>query len=138
MKFGEKLKQYRETNGYTQMEFSKLVGIGSKTLYLYETGQRYPRKVDVYKRIAKVMDCDYNYLLDSSEEFLEEVSKQYGQTELRKVRALTDGITSLFAGGEISDKDRDAAYEAITEAYWEAKIENKKYGRRKSKNTGEG
>ncbi|HGA0722895.1 TPA: XRE family transcriptional regulator, partial [Streptococcus agalactiae] len=43
----------------------------------------------------------------------------------------TEGLSSLFAGGEISDEDKDAAFEAITRAYWEAKRENKKYGRKK-------
>ncbi|HGH9316210.1 TPA: XRE family transcriptional regulator, partial [Streptococcus pyogenes] len=51
--------------------------------------------------------------------------------ELEKARALTEGLSSLFAGGEISDEDKDAAFEAITRAYWEAKRENKKYGRKK-------
>ena len=54
-----------------------------------------------------------------------------GKRKLEKARALTEGLSSLFAGGEISDEDKDAAFEAITRAYWEAKRENKKYGRKK-------
>ena len=44
-----------------------------------------------------------------------------GKKELEKARALTEGLSSLFAGGEISDEDKDAAFEAITRAYWRRK-----------------
>lgn len=134
MSFGNKLREYRENNGITQEAFAKELHIGVKTLYLYETGQRYPQDIEVYKRIAEVIGCDYNFLLDDEETLLAEVSKQYGGRELSKVQVLTKGISSLFAGGELTDEDRDAAFAAITEAYWKSKQENKKYGRRKPKN----
>lgn len=40
-------------------------------------------------------------------------------------------MTGLFAGGELPEEDKDALFEAIQEAYWQSKIENKKYGNRK-------
>lgn len=130
MNFGEKLKKYREDNDLTQAQFSKLIGVGLKTLYLYESGQRFPRNVETYERIADVMQCDYNYLLEDGDQFIAEVAGKYGQDEARKAKALSESLSALFAGGELSDADRDAAFQAITEAYWEAKKENKKYGRR--------
>ncbi len=133
MKFGDKIKKFREDNGYTQSEFSKLIGIGMRTLSMYENGERYPRDQQVYKKFANIMKCDYNYLLGDEDMFLSEVYEKHGAGELRKVDALTEGISSMFAGGEISDEDRDAAFAAITKAYWKAKEENKKYGRKKEK-----
>ena len=35
--------------------------------------------------------------------------------------------TLLFAGGDISEEDKANVMEALQEAYWEAKITNKKY-----------
>lgn len=32
----------------------------------------------------------------------------------------------MFTGGTLSEEDRDAAFSAITEAYWKAKQGNKK------------
>ena len=32
---------------------------------------------------------------------------------------------------DLPDEDKDALFEAIQQAYWKAKLENKKYGRRK-------
>lgn len=131
MSFGDKLREFREEHGLTQEAFAKELHIGMKTLYLYETGQRCPQSMEVYKRIAEVMGCDYNYLLEEDEAFLEEVGKKYGGRERSKVQAFTKGISALFSGGEVSEEDRDAAFAAITEAYWKAKQVNKKYGRKK-------
>lgn len=131
MAFADRLKDFREKEKLSQADFAKMIGISTRTLVHYEDGERYPRDVEVYKKIAEVMDCDYNYLLEESDEFLNRVYNMGGKRELEKARALTEGLSSLFAGGEISDEDKDAAFEAITRAYWEAKRENKKYGRKK-------
>lgn len=131
MAFADRLKEFREKEKLSQADFAKMIGISTRTLVHYEDGERYPRDVEVYKKIAEVMDCDYNYLLEESDEFLNRVYNMGGKRELEKARALTEGLSSLFAGGEISDEDKDAAFEAITRAYWEAKRENKKYGRKK-------
>ena len=131
MAFADRLKEFREKENLSQADFAKMIGISTRTLVHYEDGERYPRDVEVYKKIAEVMNCDYNYLLEESDEFLNRVYNMGGKKELEKARALTEGLSSLFAGGEISDEDKDAAFEAITRAYCEAKRENKKYGRKK-------
>lgn len=133
MNFGEKLKNFRTENGYTQDEFAKLIGVSKRTLLLYEQGKRYPKQKEVYEKIAEVMDCDYNYLMNEEDEFLEEVSSKYGTTEVAKVRALAEGVGSMFAGGTLPEEDMEAAFQAITRAYWTAKDINKKYGRKKEK-----
>ena len=130
MNFGEKLKKYRKENKLTREDFAKQIGISLKTLYFYETGQRFPKSVDTYEKIAEVMQCDYNYLLEDGDSFISEVANKYGQGEARKSQALTEGLVALFAGGELSDDDKDSALQAITAAYWDAKEENKKYGRK--------
>jgi transcriptional regulator with XRE-family HTH domain len=133
MNFGEKLKKYRAENNLTQAEFAKSIGVGLKTLYHYESGQRFPKQVETYERIAEEMGCDFNYLLEDGDSFITEVAGKYGQQEARKAQALTESLVALFAGGELTDEDKDSALQAITEAYWEAKEENKKYGRKKKK-----
>ncbi len=133
MNFGEKLKKYRKENKLTREDFAKQIGISLKTLYFYETGQRFPKSVDTYEKIAEVMQCDYNYLLEDGDSFISEVANKYGQGEARKAQALTEGLVALFAGGELSDDDKDSALQAITAAYCDAKEENKKYGRKNKK-----
>lgn len=131
MSFGEKIRAFRDEKNLTQPEFAKMIGVSVKTLVHYEAGDRYPRDIEVYRKIAAVMDCDYNYLMGDGEDFLSRVYSEHGKRELDKVKLLTEGVSSLFAGGELSDDDKDIAFEAITRAYWKAKKENKKYGRKK-------
>ena len=133
MNFGEKLKKYRSENKITRENFAKQIEISPKTLYFYETGQRFPKSMETYEKIAKVMQCDYNYLLENDDIFVSQFANKYGQGEARKAQALTEGLVALFAGGELSDNDKDAAIQALTEAYWKAKEENKKYGRKNKK-----
>ena len=133
MNFGEKLKKYRSENKLTRADFAKQIEISPKTLYFYETGQRFPKSIETFEKIAEIMQCDYNYLLEDDISFVSEVANKYGQGEARKAQALTEGLVALFAGGELSDDDKDSALQAITAAYWEAKEENKKYGRKKNK-----
>ena len=41
-------------------------------------------------------------------------------------------MTGMFAGGELSEDAIEGAYKALTDAYWIAKENNKKYADRKS------
>ena len=132
MNFGEKIKNYRMENDYTQDEFAKLIGVSKRTLRLYEQGKRFPKQKEVYEKIAELMNCDYNFLMGEEDLFLEEVSNRYGTGEVAKVRALADGVSSMFAGGTLPEEDIESAFQAITQAYWKAKDMNKKFGKRKN------
>ena len=107
MNFVEKVRSFRTENDYTQDENAKLIGISKRTLLLYEQGKRYPKQKEVYEKIAEVMGCDYNFLLTEDDEFLEEVSNRYGTTEVAKVRALAEGVSSMFAGGTLPEEDME-------------------------------
>ena len=39
----------------------------------------------------------------------------------------------MFAGGDLGDDDKDAAIRALTDAYWKAKDEAKKYAPKKKR-----
>lgn len=117
MSFAKKIKKYREENNLTQTEFAKMIGVSPRTLAHYEDGERYPRDVDVYRKIAEVMKCDYNYLIGSNEEFLSHIYREHGKKDVDKVRMHTEQISSLFAGGELSEDDKDIVFEMITKAY---------------------
>ena len=45
----------------------------------------------------------------------------------RQLEELVGAVSGLFAGGELTEEDRDAAMEAIIAAYWAAKKESRKY-----------
>ena len=127
MKFGEKLKQLRTDKGLTQEELSSAVGISRRTYVSYEQEGRYPRKRELYGKLADVLGCDPNYLVTEDEEFVTKAAEEYGSRGKRQAEKLVAELSSMFAGGELSDADKDAVMIALQKAYFDCKQDNKKY-----------
>lgn len=127
MKFGEKLKKLRTNKGLTQDEVSTAIGTSRRTYISYEQEGRYPRKREVYGKLANTLDCDVNYLMTEDEEFISNVSEQYGFRGKRQAEELVSELSGMFAGGELSDSDMDAVMIALQKAYFNCKEDNKKY-----------
>lgn len=127
MKFGEKLKKLRSDCGLKQEEVATAVGIARRTYISYEQEGRYPRKRDVYAKLAETLNCDVNYLMTEDEEFVTGVSEQYGSRGKRQAEELVAELSGMFAGGELSEQDMDAVMIALQKAYFDCKEDNKKY-----------
>lgn len=127
MKFGEKLRKLRTEKSLTQDEFSKAIGVSRRTYVSYEQDGRYPRKRDVYGKLADVLGCDVNYLMTEDEEFVTSVSEQYGIRGKRQAEELVEELSGMFAGGELSEGDKDALFATLQRAYVLCKEDNKKY-----------
>ncbi len=127
MKFAEKLKALRTQKGITQQECADAIGVTSRTYISYELDGRYPRKREVYQKLANLFGVDTNYLLTEDEAFITEASAQYGSRGRRQAEALLAEMTGLFAGGELTDSDRDAIMIALQKVYFECKEKNRKY-----------
>ena len=127
MKFSEKVRQKRIDKGMTQQDFADALGVSLRTVTNYETGDRYPKKREMYSKIAAVLDVDTNYLLTEDEEFLTTASLEYGARGARQAAELLSRVDGLFSGGEMAEEDMDEMMQAIQEAYWRAKKKNKKY-----------
>ena len=127
MKFSEKVKLLRVKKGMTQQDFASAIGVSLRTVTNYETGDRYPKKREMYAKIAEVLDTDMNYLLTEDEEFMTKVSDMYGDRGVRQAEEILSQVSGLFAGGEMAEEDMDEMMLAIQEAYWMAKKKNKKY-----------
>ena len=78
MKFGEKLKYLRTEKKLTQADLAKAVGVSLRTYASYEQEGRYPRKRELYGKLAEQLGCDTNYLLTEDEEFVSQAGAQYG------------------------------------------------------------
>lgn len=131
MKFAEKLKALRTQKGITQQACADAIGVTSRTYLSYENDGRYPRKRAVYQKLAELFGVDTNYLLTEDEEFVTEASEQYGSRGRRQAEALLAEMTGLFAGGELTDSDRDAIMIAMQRVYFECKEQNRKYAPKK-------
>jgi transcriptional regulator with XRE-family HTH domain len=131
MAFSNKLKELRQRENMTQAEFASALGVTSRAIIYYETGQRIPRDMNFYKNVSQRFKVPLESLLNEREEFVAEAYAKGGIAEKRKAEALVAEAGALFAGGALSDEDKDAVFYALQEAYWFAKTENKKkYARR--------
>jgi transcriptional regulator with XRE-family HTH domain len=127
MKFGEKLKLLRSQQGKSQQECANAAGVSRRMYISYETEGRYPRKREVYSKLAEFLGVETNYLLTEDEEFISQASEKYGSRGRRQAEALVSELSGLFAGGELSEGDRDAVMIALQKAYFDCKEDNKKY-----------
>ena len=121
MKFAEKVRKARKKAGLTQDELAKAVGLTRKAVNNYETGGIYPRTRDTYKRLADVLNVALNYLLTEEEESVADANELHGSDGAKQAEGLIADVKGLFAGGALSESDKDAVMRALQDAYWEAK-----------------
>ena len=127
MKFCEKLKEARTRTGLKQEELAKALGVSLRTITNYESGERYPKKREIYYKLAELFHTEENYFLNEDEDFLLTAVEKYGSKGAKQARELMEEVSGLFAGGNIADEDLDEMMRGIQEAYWIAKEKNKKY-----------
>ena len=123
MKFGEKVRLLRNEKKLSQTELGKMCGLSLRTIRNYEVDGRYPKQREVYTKLAAALGCEVNFLL--YEEFVLQAQQSYGYKGARDAEELVAGVSALFAGGELSENDKDAVMRALQDAYWMAKERNK-------------
>ena len=129
MVFGEKLKELREKKNLSQSKLAEIIGVDRRTIINYETGKSFPRNMDNYRKIAGWFGVTIDYLLSERDEFVAKAYIEGGSRGKLEAEALVAEAGALFAGGSLSDEDKDAVFYALQEAYWLAKQENKKYSK---------
>lgn len=117
MKFGEKLRQSRIQLGLTQEELSLKLGVTCRTLQNYESGNVYPKKREIYTRLAEFFRTDTNYWLSESEDD----NAPEGVTEHRKTYGLASQVSSFFEDNLLTEDELDDFMRTIQGAYWAAK-----------------
>ena len=126
MKFGERLKNFREQKNLTQEELASLSDISARSIQRYENGTNRPR-VEAAEKIAKALDIQVDVLLGTNDMLVAEAKSKYGYRGAKQAQELVEEVSGLFSGGEIADEDLDAMMKAIQDAYWIAKEKNKKF-----------
>lgn len=124
MNFGEKVSQLRKQNGLTQRQLADALGVSLRTITNYETGGRYPKQREIYKKLADVLQVDINYLLTENETFIVYAHEQYGNRGMQQAQRLLAEVRGLFSGGDLNEEDKDEMMRAIQDAYWIAKENN--------------
>ena len=125
MTFGEKLKSLREGKNLSQSKLSEIIGVDRRTIINYEAGKSFPRNMDNYRKIAKWFGVTIDYLLSERDDFVANAYIEGGLRGKREAEVLVAEAGALFAGGSLSDEDKDAVFHALQEAYWFAKAQNR-------------
>ena len=141
MTFSDKIKRAREVAGLTQNELAQAAGVSQRTIASYESGGAIARR-STTEKLAKALKVSVKYLTDEActdpvaeiekDEYIEEARKLYGSKGAHDIDALLAENTALFAGGELSQSEKDAFFEAVMRAYITCKEEAKqKFGRKR-------
>ena len=121
MTFAEKLRQARKAKGLTQAELAKSAGLGLRSIINYEQGVSYPRYRKTYRVLAEILGVDADYLHNENDDFVADAKAAHGTRGRRQAQQLMSEVTGLFAGGDLSEDDKDEFLRAVQEAYWESK-----------------
>jgi len=139
--FPEKVKDARSELGFSQSHLGELIGVSIRSILAYEKGEKKPRQSTMLK-LAKALGVSVKFLSDDEcqnatediekDGYIEEARKQYGASGARDIDQLLDANSALFAGGELSQEEKDAFFEAVMRAYISCKETAKvTFGRKK-------
>lgn len=124
MEFTEKLQKLRKEKGFTQAELAEQVGVSCRCIQNYELGARYPKR-DILNKLCSVLGTRVEYLV-SSDDFFGLVKAEDGAKGLVSAQQLLDCAGALFAGGDMSEDDKDKVMLALQNIYWKSKEMNKR------------
>ena len=127
MTFGEKVRELRTRNGYSQEQLAQMTGVTRRTVRNWETEGKYPRTRALYAKLAAALGCNEEYLRGEQELFLTRAAEQYGTRGQQQAQAFLDSTRAMFAGGDLSPEDIDMIGKHFMEMFWEAKENAKKY-----------
>ena len=141
--FSEKVTEARTELGMTQTQLGDAAGVSLRTVLDYEKGRKTPRPGTML-RLAKALGVSVKFLsddacLDPAEDiekdgYIEEARERYGTREARSVEQLLADNAALFAGGELSQEQKDVFFEAVMKAYLTCKEEARlRFGRKDGK-----
>ena len=125
MNFATKLKKLRTEKNLTQEDLAKKSGISIKSISRYELGETIPRSGKYYEKLANALDIDTDYLFSQETNFLLNARKEFGYKGAKDAEEIVNGMIGLMAGGELPEEDKETILNAVQEAFYMAKIENK-------------
>ena len=124
--FPEKVRDARAELGLSQNELGKAIGVSGRMIYAYEQGEKVPRQRTLLK-LAKELKVSCRFLTDDECEnpladieqdgYIAEARDRFGDSAVKDVEKLMEEAVALFAGGSISQSQKDAFFDAVMTAY---------------------
>lgn len=140
--FGEKVKNRRAELQMDQEQLSRLCGVSRRTIVSYETQGKYPREATL-RKLAAALGVTERYLMNDDETnptagideepFIQEARDAFGKKGAEEMASVLSQNEALFAGGTLSEDQKDMFYEAVSKAYFMSKKRaREKFGRKKT------
>lgn len=141
MSFGNKIKELRKQAGLSQQELAQKLGVTQKSICNYENDTRFPKGQNVIKGLSDIFGVTVDYLLENTDnkdvifsnedDFISSAKQEFGYKGKKEAENLLEKTATMLAGGDLSEEDKDAFFQSITEIYFDAKSKaRKKYGRK--------
>ena len=138
--FADKVKEARVSLGLSQTQLAQEMGVSARSVQAYERGEKTPRAAKM-AQLAKALKVSVKFLTDDEcedpvadiekDNYIDEARERYGSKGARDVEQLLADNAALFAGGELSQEQKDAFFQAVMTAYVTCKEEAKaKFGRK--------
>lgn len=125
MAFAERFKAARLQAGLSQDKLAAVLEVSKRTLINYENGVTMP-PIDKLPVIAKHFGVSIESLISEEEEFIASAYEKGGSKSAQEAAALVSEVTGLFAGGRLSEGEKENVMRAIQNAFWIAKDESKR------------
>ena len=137
MLFGDRIKELRNLADMSQQELANRTGLSLRSIQKYESNQRYPKDVAILNKLCAALGTTIEELMKEEDQFILEAASKFGSRGKNDAEKLIEEVGGLFAGGELNEEDKDKVFRAITEMYWKAKDNNRKYTPKKYKKNSE-
>lgn len=110
----------------TQHELAQEVGVSQRTIASYESGGARARK-STTEKLAHALKVSVRYLSDDDctnplediekDEYIEQARELYGAKGVRDMDELLRDNAALFAGGELSQDQKDAFFQGHAQGF---------------------
>ncbi|MBR2257908.1 MAG: helix-turn-helix transcriptional regulator [Blautia sp.] len=126
LRFAEKVKKSREALNLSQEELAQLIGTSRRTVVAYESGKVTPHDKNL-RNLASSLGVTTAYLTNDAsddpeqdidkEPYIKQVRDEFGSKGAKQIAEALKVNAALFAGGTLTEEQKDNFYEALTSLY---------------------
>jgi len=134
---GDKVKALRLSRKMTIAALARASGLSDRAIRYIENNERVPGAGAV-QQLADALEVRTDFFMDPGifeqtlhkEEFLQQAKEKYGSRGMAQARHLIEQVQALYAGGELSDDDREVFRAEMEAIFWDSQQEAQKFAPR--------
>ncbi|MBQ8093934.1 MAG: helix-turn-helix transcriptional regulator [Clostridia bacterium] len=135
---GDKVKALRLSKKMTLTALARASGLSDRAIRYIENNERVPG-AGAIRQLADALEVRTDFFMDETlfqqemhqEEFLREAREKYGSRGMAQARHLVEQAQALYAGGELSEEDRDVFRAEMEAIFWDSQEEARKFAPKK-------